>query len=79
MMNQNGTKHELIAWSTHKLSPKYIGNNSEEIAEKEIPVEPEIVFFPEVKGLAVQGHPEWLGPKSQFVQYVLKLISEKLV
>lgn len=76
MLNLQGTKHELIAHCKNKLSQAYYGENDEKL---EIDVEPEIVFFPEMRALAVQGHPEWSAKESKFVQYCLKLISEKLV
>ena len=42
-------------------------------------VEPEVVMFPKIKALAVQGHPEWMDSKHPFVKYNLDLIKEKLL
>lgn len=39
---------------------------------------PEVVFFKKNKTLAIQGHPEWMSPKSQFVQWCSKQIKELL-
>jgi GMP synthase-like glutamine amidotransferase len=77
MMNPAGTEHQMIAWSTNCLSREYLGE--EEYNHTPPEVEPEIVFFPGIKGLAVQGHPEWMSKKSSFVEYVLYLISRKLM
>ena len=59
MMNIAGTDGELLAWSTHRLSTCYLGETDENIKHMQQTVEPEIVWFPGVKGLAIQGHPEW--------------------
>lgn len=40
--------------------------------------EPEIVFFPKMKALGVQGHPEWVNKDSNFFRLVEQLIKEKL-
>ena len=74
MMNLVGTEYEMIAWSEEKQSDKYYGENEQEL---HIPIEPEIVFFPKTNALAIQGHPEYLTPKNQFVQYCLKQIDRK--
>lgn len=76
MMNPWEINHELIAWSAPSLSDRYVIEGEQEI---EMPVEPEVVFFPQIKCLAVQGHPEWMPNASKFVQYCLKLIEEKLL
>lgn len=75
MMNPWKISHELIAWSAPALSDRYIIEGEEEI---DMPFEPEVVFFPQIKCLAVQGHPEWMPKHSPFVQYCLKLVEEKL-
>jgi len=71
---------ELVAWSKEKRSDVYMGAGVKEIEECHADdfKEPEIVFFPKTRTLAIQGHPEYLSEKSPFVQYTLKLIQEKL-
>lgn len=76
MMNPWETKHELLAWSAPALSDVYVVEHEEQI---EMEKEPEVVFFPEIKTLAVQGHPEWMEKSSAFVQYCLTLVEEKLL
>jgi gamma-glutamyl-gamma-aminobutyrate hydrolase PuuD len=76
MMNPWEVDHELLAWSAPALSSRYIVKNDQEI---EMPLEPEVVFFPTIKTLAIQGHPEWMNSASPFVQYCLSLVKEKLL
>lgn len=76
MMNPWQIDHELLAWSAPSKSSIYIVENDKEIDMK---VEPEVVFFPKIKALAIQGHPEWMATASPFVQYCLSLVEEKLL
>lgn len=75
MMYPFGMKPEdykIIAWSEEARSKHYEG------VEEAPPVEPEIVFFPKIKGLAIQGHPEFMSRGSEFVVYVNDLVKEYL-
>lgn len=76
MMNPWEIEHELIAWAAPKLSDKYVVEYEELI---DVPIEPEIVFFPKIKALAIQGHPEWMPHSSELVQYCFSLVKEKLL
>jgi gamma-glutamyl-gamma-aminobutyrate hydrolase PuuD len=84
MLDLNGTKHELLAWAPENLSALYYGERSEtpETVTKAMLAsefkEPEIVFFPEFKGLAIQGHPEWAEESSDFVNKTNELVVEYL-
>jgi putative glutamine amidotransferase len=73
MMNPLGTKHDLIAWSSEKLSHNYIIENEELI---DVEIEPEIIYFPKGKSLAVQWHPEFMNEKEEAVVYLKNLIKE---
>jgi putative glutamine amidotransferase len=73
MMNPFGTKHDLIAWATEKQSHCYLSEREKEI---EMSVEPEIIYFPAVKGLAVQWHPEFMNERDEAVIYLKNLIQE---
>ena len=66
-------EHELIAWSTVPRSKHYKGLSDEELIKGRI-LEPEIVWFPTTKCLAVQGHPEYEESESQLNQHVKKYI-----
>jgi anthranilate/para-aminobenzoate synthase component II len=55
--------HEMLAWSTKKLSKDYQPSSHYTTANMKKPEyeEPEVVWFPEIKGFAIQCHPEWHG------------------
>lgn len=55
MMYPKDIPHKILAW-TEKLSSQYLDGNNLSIPG--IDVEPEVVYFPEIKGFAIQGHPE---------------------
>lgn len=82
MMYPWGVEHKLIAWSAESMSSKYIGiTQKEQLNIPKIPLstevyEPEIVWFPEIKALAIQGHPEYEKSTTGFNQYIKKLIYE---
>ena len=59
--------HDMLAWSSHNLSDRYDTYLAKQ-ADMKDKVEPEVVYFPAINGLAIQGHPEWaIG--SRFAQY----------
>ena len=74
MMNLHDLKkdedYKLIAWSSSHLS---------EAADGVIGEEPEIVWFPKIKGLAIQGHPEFMHPDCDFVAYTRRLVKEYML
>lgn len=84
MLDLTDTTHELIAWTPTKLSAFYYGERSEtpptlaHSLRTDAFKEPEIVFFPEFKGLAIQGHPEWAEVNSDFVNKTNELVVEYL-
>jgi len=65
MMVPDGIKHSLLGWSNGVSSPKATQ-------------EPEIVFYPEVKALAIQSHPEWMHEEDPFVKYCQQLVQNLL-
>lgn len=92
MMNLDGTKHELLAWpyevqtlekNTTMLSSYHeretVGENKPGKHLIDSGKEPEVVWFPEIRGMAIQPHPEW-RPASQpaFVDFICKEITERL-
>lgn len=58
----------LIAWTKGMRSKEVEGD-----------VEPEIVYFPKIKGLAIQGHPEFMDRTDPFVGYCQTLVQQYLV
>lgn len=66
--------HELIAWSDPPLAEHYTGLNPDEL--KLMTKEPEIVWFPNIKCLAVQGHPEYMDHDCELNIYVHALMDK---
>lgn len=78
MMYPFGVKHQMVAWSKAPLSyGEYWMNPEKKLGE--LPVEPEIVYFPQTKALAIQGHPEFMNSTEPFVQYCQQLVQEYLI
>jgi GMP synthase-like glutamine amidotransferase len=78
MMWPYDVNHKLLAWSEHSLGTTYSpeGGSSDDLEARRVK-EPEIVWFPDIKGLAIQGHPEWgTYEGSKYIEYCLKLIKE---
>jgi gamma-glutamyl-gamma-aminobutyrate hydrolase PuuD len=75
MMNLVGTEHKLLGWAEHRQSNRYIVEDNEHI---ELDIEPELVWFPKTKTLAIQGHPEYLYPSHELVEYCTGLIKRIL-
>ena len=78
MMFPWGTDYELLAWS-EGISSVYHGSKAVDIsfpkeaykdAHANDPLEPEIIWFPSIKGFGVQGHPEWADSLPTFQNYV---------
>lgn len=78
MMNPWDVPHTLLAWSSKPLSRHYQDGKHQSVPEMKQHPEPEIVYFPKIKGLAIQGHPEWVDPTTPFTQYCNKAIMEYL-
>lgn len=75
--------YEVLAWSADKYSTKYV---SEDVGVKDTYLkdgtpfstkeEPEIVVYHDIKCLAIQGHPEWLGPMAPLNIYVKQVFKD---
>lgn len=72
MMNPTGTKHELWAWAAPARSEVYHG----ETGPIHMDQEPELIYFPELKGFAVQWHPEMMGHHVPATRYLMKKMHE---
>lgn len=70
--NLPSDKYDILAYSTKKLSNHY---TSDGLAIP--PIEPEVIWYPETRMLAIQGHPEWMSNTSQFIKIINNII-EKL-
>ena len=85
MMDVEGTRHELLAWTPSPLSTLFFGETSETPAHIKEGLstntfaEPEAVFFPDIMGLAIQGHPEWANKNSPFASQCNDWVLEYLL
>jgi len=81
MMNPYETEHELIAWAAPKRSRTYVGEGGlTYIPAYEADFkEPEVVYFPTIKTLAIQGHPEFASATKEFIKYINDLIVQYLL
>lgn len=79
MMNPypiNKDSWDMIAWSRTRMSKNYLsGDGSCADLPKDF-MEPEIVWYPSYRALAIQGHPEWMRDDLPFPCYCRKLVSE---
>lgn len=69
--------HVLLAWAKENLSPKYVYKNDIEFTPPEDWREPEYVYFPKIKGHAIQWHPEGMAENSEATQFVFNQIKER--
>jgi gamma-glutamyl-gamma-aminobutyrate hydrolase PuuD len=81
MMYPYDIEHELLAWTPEHRSCQYNPTHTQHSAEldKRLVKEPEVVYFPTINGLGVQGHPEWhtTGNPMQFNTWLIGMIRDK--
>lgn len=79
MMYPWDVDHHLIAWTSNRRSKVYMTEKTDcdEVASQK--VEPEIVWFPKIKALAIQGHPEFMSDSDPFVQYCMTLVDQYIL
>jgi Peptidase C26 len=70
--------HEVLATSTMKLSNTYLDGDDKEIDMEGKP-EIEACWFPDIKGLGIQGHPEWAKQGGEFANYCNDLVREYIL
>ena len=73
MMYPFKVKHDMLAWSQKRLGTQYKSGVAKPVPE----VEPEVVWFPEIKGFAVQCHPEW-HTTSHFNEWMFNELEKRL-
>lgn len=66
-------EHEMVAKS-EKLGTQYLDVDT----PIEVPVEPEFVYFPKVRGFAIQWHPEMMDGEAPATKYALNYIKDRL-
>ena len=65
---------ELIAWSIPRRSKYYLKGEDKEVEEP--PVEPEIIWYPKTRSLAIQGHPEYLVDNATYPVFCRNLVDK---
>lgn len=81
MMYPWKVEHSLLAWTPKSLSTVFVNQDNEnhaDMMEGKHP-EPEIVYFPRIHALAIQGHPEFMseeGVGKDFINYCLEKANE---
>lgn len=68
--------YKLLAW-TDGRSKHYLNGKDEPIPHSRI--EPEVVWYPRIQALAIQGHPEIMDKGSGGVKYARELVKEYLL
>lgn len=81
MMYPWNVEHELLAWTPETRSNVFVNQDNENYADMMDGThpEPEIVYFPRILGLAIQGHPEFMsesGVGKDFINYCLEKANE---
>ena len=69
-------EHKMLAWSSPRSNTYLNGWNKELTLPEE--KEPEVVYYPSIKALCIQGHPEMMKNNSPFVQWCNKQAKELL-
>ena len=72
MLYPYDVEHKMLAWSSEPRSSRYLGVPMDKQGPLEI--EPEVVYFPEVNGYAIQCHPEWHQTLHLFNSWVMNSI-----
>lgn len=74
MMNPVGVDHEVWA-RTHHPQSQFFYDVDEKV---EMPYEPEFLYFPKVKGFAIQWHPEMMNHTSEATRFIFSKLKENL-
>lgn len=67
-------EHEMLAEVKNPLSTHHLDVDT----DIPMPTEPEFVYFPKVKGFAIQWHPEGMPWKSDATQFIYKQLDKRL-
>jgi anthranilate/para-aminobenzoate synthase component II len=78
MMYPYKVPHTLIGWSDPPRCTRYEGAGGKEMNEMYTHHEAEIVYFPSIRGLAIQGHPEYAYASREFIDFCNELVVEYL-
>lgn len=79
MMYPFDVPHVMVGWCDPVRCTTYEGEEGKLVKEMMNHQEPEIVYFPSVHGLAIQGHPEYPTATKEFVDLCNDLVLEYLL
>jgi gamma-glutamyl-gamma-aminobutyrate hydrolase PuuD len=68
-------KHEMLGWTEVRSDEHIVAPEAGSVM---LEVEPEYVYYPDVKGFAIQWHPEMMPTGSDATQYIFKTMMERL-
>lgn len=71
-------EHTLLAWSEKPLSKHYYNGKNCPIGQAQTSREPEAIYFPKIKGIGIQGHPEWMNATDEAVLWFNKEIASMM-
>jgi gamma-glutamyl-gamma-aminobutyrate hydrolase PuuD len=71
---KEGSEYVLIGWAAPSLSKYYTDGMNKRLPPPEF--EPEVIWYPKTRSLAIQGHPEYLEKTSVFSTYSRNLVRE---
>jgi putative glutamine amidotransferase len=72
MMYPFDIPHTMLAWASENRSNFYEGEEmGVDGLDMKGKVEPEVVYYPEIRSIAIQGHPEYANAPSSFIENVL--------
>ena len=74
----NGTPYQIVARSSERLSDCYWDVVDGQDTNIDIDVEPESIYYPDIKGFAIQWHPEAMAHNSEATLYLHNFIVPKL-
>lgn len=78
MAGLENVEHELLAWADERRSWQYVWKDDQVYTPPEGWVEPEFVYFPKVKGYAIQWHPEMMSKDIAATAFILDEITSRL-
>jgi putative glutamine amidotransferase len=78
MMRPGKVDHVLLAWAEPRSSTYEIGEGGAAVQPDEFNVEPEAIYFPNIRALAMQWHPEFPAKGSSMADVSREYVQEFL-
>lgn len=60
-----------LAWSNNRMSRYYMNGDGDNI---HVDKEYEVVYYPNINSLGIQGHPEWGNASEEFIEYSREVV-----